>query len=74
MRKIRWINKVLTKCSPEIDENYFLNLLPLCLVRDEQLPEQLGVRGQEEPGEGDAAIPADDHPVQVGLGLPEAVH
>ena len=40
---------------------------------DEELPEVGGVRGEDEPGEGDAAVPADDQPVQVGPGLPEAV-
>ena len=63
VQRIKWIDKVLTSCSPEVDKKYFLDLLPLCLMRDEQLPEVLGVRGEDESGEGDAAIPADDQPV-----------
>ena len=58
--------------SPKVSEYYFLHIL--LLAGHEHLPEVRGVRGQDEPGEGDAAVPTDHQPVQMGLGLPEAVH
>ena len=65
----KYVDKVLS--SPEVCKYYFLHIL--VLAGDEHIPEMGRVRGQDEPGEGDAAVPTDHQPVQVGLGLPEAV-